>query len=93
MRVTGQLNGEEIVTRITKLPDDDDDYSDKDEEDDHETFSIPAHKDVMSAINILCQYLQSRDNVPDDLFSYLIHMETLVKTSVSCIQGKLKDFF
>ncbi len=37
----------------------------------------------MSAINMLRQYLQFRNNVLNDLFSNLIHMETLVKTSVS----------
>ncbi len=47
----------------------------------------------MSAINRLHRYLESRDNVADDLFSNLIHMNILVKTSVRYTQKTLKDFF
>ncbi len=71
IHVTGRLSDEEIVANSAKLPDDD---SDKDKVDNHETFLIPTSKDAMSAINTLSQYSESRDNVPDDLFSNLINM-------------------
>ncbi len=40
IHVNGRCNDEEIVASITELPDDDN--SDKDEVDDHETFPIPT---------------------------------------------------
>jgi len=87
----GQQSDEEIVASVMETEHND---SNSEDEIDNETAfnGILTKKDALSALNTVRQYLETKNEVPDDFFSSLVNIERHINRTVVLSQRTLHDY-